>query len=340
MKVDKLVAVFGLVLGLSVSQGAAAQSRSATAREAEEAIADPNRTPFSGSVGLSTSVGSGTFIADKYSDMPRVVQSLSLSGTYRIDALPFLALFSVSQGFSFEYTDPAARTGRKWDYQDLSFGFNAPNIWYHEETGLALTTSLGVSLPTSFGSRQTNKYAGVGGGLSLGMPVGPIYAYGSLGLSKNFYRYTNVVVTQEDVTFGDEFGAYCRNGQAYCRGGPYLTSWGMRASIGASYAIPFLERLSTNAMLGWSTGWTFSPPEEDEFTSPLLEDGTRTRQMDFISAGLGLSYNYSQLISLSGGVNTNQPWLTSDQKGIRNPLYNKYRRSNSTSLYLSLSAGF
>lgn len=333
----KLVAVLGLIVGLGASQSAAAQSRSLAAREAEEAIADPDRSPFSGSIGLGTVVGSGTFISDQYSDDPLVMQNLNLGGSYRIDGLPFPAVVSLRQGFSYEYTQPGARNGRKWNYSDPSISISSPSLWNHEETKINLSLGLSASLPISFGSRASSLYTTIGLGPALGMPVGDFYFSLGGGVSKSFHKYTNLVNTQDEVIFGGDYGAHCREGATFCRGGPFLTSWAMSLNGGVYYS--FLEKFNAGVSAGWSTSWSYSH-EPDEFSSTQVPDPGRNRRPDIASVGTTLSYMYSPLLSVSAGLSTAQPILTGDQKGIRNPLYSRYLRDNSTTMSLNLSAGF
>lgn len=334
----KLVAVLGALACLGVSQQALAQSRSVTAIAAEEEMASSDRSPFSGSVGLGTRVGSGTFIADRYSDTPLVVQSLSLGGSYRLDLLPFPSIVSVRQSFSFEYTQPQNRNGRKWDYSDTSISLMAPRLWRHEDTGLVFSAGLSASVPISFSSIAQRKYTTLSFGPSLSLPLDKFYFSLGGGLAKHFYKYSSRVNTQDDVSFGELLGAYCREGEVFCRGGPYFMSWSL--SLSGTVAYSLTDELSASLSGGWGTGWTFDQGEPDEFSTTRVENPGRSRRPDSMSFGVGASYLFSPLISMSAGINTSQSMRTMDQKGIRNPFFTKYRRNNTTAFSLNLSAGF
>lgn len=332
MKFWKLAAALGAVGTLAAAAPASAQTQAPGMADGMVIESEsPTASRFGGSVSTMLNIGSGTFVSDKFSDDPSVLQTLSLAPTMRIDEIPGGGMLMLRQDFALEYTDPNNTTGRRWDYGDTLLALSAGSLWKEEHTGINLGATVSASLPISYVSRFTNKITSVNGGVNLSRGFGKFSLMLGLMATKNFYTDKTLGISKDMLE--DPSGISC---EGECRGGGYLMNWRLASTLGGAYR--FDDKWSANFSLSWAGGYRFESPD-DEYTSQYAVPGAAS--MDIIGATLGANYQIDSRYSVSGGFATNQPLRHDDNKSLRFIFWDTTSPANNYSgLYLAAAATF
>lgn len=315
--------------------------------EEVQAKAEPAPLPgwlerFRGSsVGLTSAVGSGTLVANPYSDNPYVDTALSFRPVFSLDEHQSLSL---SWGFSFEYTQPDNAEGRRYVPEDVSLSYAHRSLWTNEATGLRLGGMARILLPTSYESRFNGTLFNALAGPTLSRSF-----FGeklSLSLASRFVKYfprsPNRGLSRDDprtdtgpAPAGSSFtlpSAYCRDEAAFCSGGSLNANYAFHNTVSGSYALN--DKLSLSASFGIRNVFKFAVPEEH--ADPDLP---RVGRSDLTVGELSLSWQMLPRLGLSGGVSSTQPALTADNRALRFPLYDFVSPANNfTTWFLSLEA--
>lgn len=135
----------------------------ASAVQARTPEEQANQSGFQVAVSLDHWLGSGTFVDPAlYSYL---AANLTVSATYLFGIAGKRFAANLTGRATFEYTMPDNNNARRIEPMDTRFGVSAPALLKTKElgpfSGLAITPSIGVTLPTSFISLNNGVIAGV-----------------------------------------------------------------------------------------------------------------------------------------------------------------------------------
>jgi hypothetical protein len=300
---------------------------------------EPSR--FAGStVSLSSEMGLGTFVTD-YSANPYVATGLSLMPRFRLTPQQSLA---ATWGFSFEHTLPDNDEGRRYSPGDLGVQWLYSGLIREPVTGLGLSTSAGLSFPTSYESRFNGTVVNANAGLNIGR--GFFGGKLTTALSGRFTKFFPLTASRGlhpgDAHVESDRNApgsspalpsvFCREGASICSGGTLNANFAL--STGLSVGFSFTDALTLSGQFVLAQTTAFAVPEE--LSDPNLP---RAGRRVITRGGVNLYYQATDRIGLSFGFDSAQPALSSDNKALRFPLYDFATPSNNNTVWtLSVQA--
>ncbi|MDP3576093.1 MAG: hypothetical protein Q8S42_36030 [Archangium sp.] len=254
-------------------------------------------------------------------------------------------------GFSYEYTLPDAANGRRWSWSDARVALSMPALIKEKNTGIVITPSFNVIVPTTIESWGAGLISRLGFGLSMNKnfktPIGTIIAnFGGLG---TIGLYTNSQSVVRPTTLKDPAGhqlVLCRTGETACGinnnnsflalQGSLNVTWvardGIFLTLGYGMQTSFLYAAAT-------TVDEFTPPTRDTNGNPVARTGMS--RSDTQSASVSLSFNLTNSISGTLYLFNFAPLLTADNKSVRFPLIDVTGlANNNTAVGFSLSATY
>jgi hypothetical protein len=305
--------------------------------------AGPEPMPVHAWIGLTTSVGSGTFATAGFYN-PTVQSSLSLTPMLMYKGWQVL----VNQNLSFEWTQADGNTlAHEVELSDTSFGVRNLALLRFPDAGFSFWPSVGYAAPVSLASRQAGSVGTFSGafrgnynglssvGLTLFGGVNGGYTALVPGLSQSFanndvkpvdsYGQTIVPVSC-NVRNGSEISNYaCLDG-----GLPSVARWG--ASVGMWWFYLLDGNLGFSANLGYNQSFSVFTGKDDALKADHAFSGLVPRQN--MSSDLSMTYMPTGWLWLSLGASTSQPFLAADGTRMRFPLWDfESASSNFSSLY-------
>lgn len=309
------------------------------------------RFPLNAQVSLSHSVGSASFVASQTPN-PTLSSTLALMPTARLAPGWMLGLDS---RVGIEWTQSDTTTyANQLELSDLGVRLTYTGFGW-DDLGLRLALSGGYNLPLSLASRQ----AGSTGAMAVGSRLmwsneSGISAYGSARASLNPIvaalagRFANqpgkplvdrslgelstLTYIRRPSTSPDAFGAL---------EGRFPTGFGWSAGGGIGYTPAVLDgALFFGLDLVYAQGFSAFTGPDDEFTSQNAKAGLIPRQST--QANLAVSYTPTSWLTVTGGAFSGQPFLSSDNKGVRIPLVDGFVHapSNMASVYVDTTFMF
>ncbi|MCC7070159.1 MAG: hypothetical protein IT383_02485 [Deltaproteobacteria bacterium] len=315
-----------LTLAADAPAADAAPPADASAAATVAAPAKPAPFPLHASASLTQSVGSGTFVTSPWN--PTVASSLTLAPSARLAESWNLG---VRQSFGLEWTQSDGTTYmNQIELSDLTVSTSYSGVKL-EDLGVGFSFGGGLDLPVSMYSRQIGRLAALkasGGatwnhehtGASLGLNLGAGYgllvpAFGQRLANADARPYedrlgnsiTPVACNLRDPSEVQSYG--CLDG-----GIPSVANWSATLSGGWS---TMEGELSFGAELSYGQGISAFVGPDDEYTAENATPGLGVRQR--LSTNLGVSWTPVSWFVLSGGLQSSEPFLTADGKGVRVP---------------------
>ena len=302
----------------------------------------PQPMPVHAWIGLTNSVGTGTFVTNGFYN-PTVQSSLSLTPMIMWKGWQVL----VNQTIGFEWTDSDGNTNpHQLELADTSIGVrNLAALRFHEAK-VSFWPSVGYAVPISLASRQAGSlgtftgafrgnwaglsdygltvFAGLNGGYSLLMPgLGGQANQPSKPITSGRDTITPVVC---NVRNGSEIGNYaCLDG-----GLPSVARFG--ASLGAWWFYLLDGNLGFSAQVGYNQSYSIRTGPDDEYTADNAVAGLVPRQN--MSSDISATYMPTGWLWLSLGASTSSPFLSADGQRPRFPLWDfESASSNFSSIY-------
>ncbi|OGQ24287.1 MAG: hypothetical protein A2138_11595 [Deltaproteobacteria bacterium RBG_16_71_12] len=289
----------------------------------------PNKEPafpLHGSASLTQSVGSGTFVASPWN--PTVSSSLTLAPSARLAEAWNLG---VRQSFGLEWTQSDGTTYmNQVELSDLTVSTSYSGVKL-EDLSLGFSFGGGLDLPVSMYSRQIGRlgalkasgganYSHDASGVSAGLNLGAGYSLlvpelgqrVAAGEVRPFEDRLGNSITPVACNLRDpiELQSYgCLDG-----GLPSIASWSATLSGGWT---GLDGKLSLGAELSYGQGISAFVGPDDEYTADNAVPGLGVRQR--LSTNLSASWTPVSWFVLSGGLQSSEPFLTSDGKGVRVP---------------------
>ena len=315
-------------------------------KEGEQSVQlDPEamakQSGFNLGVDLDHSVGAGTFVNPDY--YAYVGGSLLFSGRYAFSAGPVRLALTGRWGATLEYTQPDAETGRRFSHSDIRFGLSAPMVYKIPVLGVAITPSLGLTVPVTAESWN----AGLVTNLSLGLGFFKGFKFvnlsGNLSGSKGFFLSSANTVKASAAR--DPFGnalVLCRTGETVCGYNGNNALWGLNYALSAQIMpVPWLSfGISWGMGHSWvDAGWAdeFTPKVLDSNGVPVVQTGVVKR--DRMQASVSLTWAESDHFSVTVYLSNSQQPKTADNQAFRFPFFDALGTAmNTTSFGLTLSA--
>ena len=304
----------------------------------EQALAESDDRPWSvsGSAslyayqGLFVSVANDTEFAGQVDDgsgaFSMAVLASSVSPSYQWEDFTFSGQLGYTQ-----FLTAAGGINEPYEGRFQDVGLAATHAGYtHEGSGISITPTLGVGLPTSTRSRRMTMIAST----SLGARFSRMFfdrlhvAYGITG-SRTFHRYTSPVVNISEI--GEENALYRTDGAEAVEPGRLAvaginTPWGLVHSLAANMS--FTDRLSASISYGLSTGWSYNVAQDDEFASEYQCSGrcagrsANGRGVQVASSSIIVDWVVNENLGVSGGIGTVQPPKSADNQRYNFPFWN------------------
>ncbi len=254
------------------------------------------------------------------------------------------------QGFSYEYTLSDAANGRRWSWSDARVALAMPALIKEKNTGIVITPSFNIIVPTTIESWGAGLISRLGFGLSMNKnfktPIGTFIAnFGGLG-TIGLYTNTQSVVRPTLKDAAGNHRVLCRNGETACginNNNSFLALQGsLNVTWVATESIFLTVGYGMQTSLNYAAASTvdeFTPPTRDANGNPVARTGMS--RSDTQSASISLSFNLTNSISGTVYLFNFAPLLTADNKSVRFPLIDVTGlANNNTAAGFSLSATY
>lgn len=306
------------------------------------------------SFSVDHSLGMGTFVDPK--TYAALVANVNAFISYRtrlfdkslsIGVQPFGLL-----GFSYEYTLPDTDNGRRLSWSDARVAVSMPALIRETNTGIVITPSFNIIVPTTIESWGAGLISRLGFGLSMNRnfktPIGLIIA--NFGGLATIGLFTNTQSVVRPTELRDQAGnpvVLCRDGETACGINNNNSFLAFQGSLNATWVATDSVFLSVSYGLQGSLRYAavsqvddLTPPSLDTNGNPVARVGM-VRNADMQSASVSLSVNLTDAISGTLYLANFAPLLTADQKSVRFPFVDVTGlANNNTSVGFSLSATY
>lgn len=345
----------GTAPAATASSSTSSSSSSTQQASAGSAVLTPEQlaslSGFFFSFSLDHLVGMGTFVDPQLYAHLRANVNAFISYRTRIFGKAFsLGLLPFGQmGFSYEYTLPDTSNGRRLTWSDARISLSMPALFKEQNTGIVITPSFNVVVPTTIESFGAGLISRVGFGLSANKnfttPVGKLifnlFGLGTIGL------FTNPQSVVRPVDRTDASGhalVLCRPNETACGINNNNSFLALQGSISGTWA--FTDWLFLSVSYGLLTSWNYAATDVvDQYTpkavdvngDPVVRTGMGRSNTQ--SASVSISFNLTDAISGSLYMWNFAPLLTADQKSVRFPFIDVTGlANNNTTVGLSFSA--
>lgn len=317
-----------------------------------EQVTPTNYNPFRIGMGLNTSVGQGTFVANEYARNSYVGWGFSLTPSYRFNEGPFdmpAPTVSATASITQELTDSDGDTrNQRVLFGDIRLGMSQP-LTVIEDT-VFLGSSLNLFLPTSLPSQFAGLYFGASLGLNVGASFGPLNIGYSASFRKNFHDATSPSIDDPylDRYYGTDYPSIINRSTTN-------TNYDTAANVGfeggvlsdgvifSSHALSHGINVSYNVLPTWTFsvsytlrhGWSYADYEVDELSSQYATD---ENQSDSFATSISTTYAFD-LLNVSLGIATSGPVWDARNDNLRFPFWDfESHASNLSTIFLSVGS--
>lgn len=137
------------------------------------------------SAGVSSSVGLGTFVSPATASYLATI--FNVGASYGFDVKGHKLIASAGWLGYYELTLPDDGSGRRFAPWDIRPSLAAPNLWTEKHTGIALSPSVGLTIPSSIESVHATLITALSAGVSATKKLGPFGLRLSVNGSRSFY---------------------------------------------------------------------------------------------------------------------------------------------------------
>lgn len=336
---------------------APAPAPAAAAPSAGSAVLTPEQLAklrgFFFSFSIDHTLGMGTFVnPELYASM---VANVNAFISYRtrvfdkalsIGVQPFGLL-----GFSYEYTLSDADNGRRLSWSDARVAISMPALIRESNTGIVITPSFNVIVPTTIESWGAGLISRLGFGLSMNKnfktPIGLIIAnFGGLG-TIGIYTNSQSLVRPTKTDAAGHQRVICRDGEQICGVNGNNQFLALQGSLNVTWVAT--DSIFLTIGYGMQAGFRYAAVDQVDDATPAALDGNgnpvarvgMVRTPDTQSASVSLSFNLTDAISGTIYLANFAPLLTSDLKSVRFPFVDVTGlANNNTAVGFSLSATY
>ncbi|MFT3839487.1 MAG: hypothetical protein QM723_21065 [Myxococcaceae bacterium] len=298
-------------------------------------------------------LGTGTFVnPDLYSSLTLAITA-SPAYSFKIGDVKLRAtgLFRLL----YEYTLPDNETGRRITPWDIRLGLSAPAVVKEKVTGISLSPSIGLSIPTTPESWQAGLITSLSAGVSLsrsGLFGGKLDLAASFSGSHGFFtspQNNNKASGQQTTVVNNvvvQPTVLCRTGESICNSVGMNTEW--TVTTGGSINFHATDRLIVSLAYSYIHYWKYgvgvdqySPQVTDSNGNQVAAGtGQADRTFGVIGVGYDLSEHYNVSVSAST-IQTPRTMGAGGQAGsFKFPFWSTTPADNNTSLNFTLSAQY
>ena len=291
---------------------------------------------------IKFTLGLGAFTKDEHARKIRSRFIFDVGGFYTIPVIDVSV--HAETGFNQWLSKGGGSNGKyEFRWQDSNIGFTR-NIWEYnnkpKEFSVSFDADLSFAIPTSKASWTTNLYTTITPTLSAGLKLGPLGFSYSITYGHNFHKYTSSTYDPSDVDILSRASGNELLGKHDIAMGGILNEIELVNKFAITYK--FIKQLSLAVAFGFADFWTYSTKsnrENDEYVAKYAKVGRGHGQM---SAGaIALSYTPIKYLTLTLGMESNQPWKTADQKTYRFPWFDTVSPSkNYTDFFFQIAGQY
>lgn len=254
----------------------------------------------------------------------------------------------------YEYTMPDVETGRHWTFWDVSFGLSAPALLKEKLTGISLTPSLGLIVPSTPESIAARMIASVSVGVGLTRSVSLPHDMGldfaaNVSGRRTFYANASGGYRPPDPNARDQYGAMltvCRPGEAVCALSTMNPAWVLTAGGQVSWRATgeLVFYVAYTFLKTWKYAATPTGLVDDYTPKALDSAGNQVAKAlgsaDRTFAVFGGSYQLNEHYSVDLSASTIQTPLTPTRQ-VRFPFWSiGTAAENNTTVNLTLTAAY
>ncbi|MBX7098971.1 MAG: hypothetical protein K1X89_14775 [Myxococcaceae bacterium] len=299
---------------------------------------------FNVSVDLDHWLGVGTFIDPAQYSYLAVNLTVAPSYTFSLKGKKLRA--SATARATYEYTMPDNDNGRRFSPYDTRLGLSAPGLLKEPNTGITLSPSFGMTIPTSQESWQATLVTSLSLGAALAKSFGKFDFSASVGGSRGFHL--SPVNASRLTTARDAQGnriVIGRNGELDPGYFGMNTAWSM--SAGGSVNFRATDSLSFYVGYTFIKSWKYqaaTDPSDPNSSQALDSNGNPVvrfglAQADRTFGVFGGSYQLTDNYAIGLSASTIQTPKSNDLSHFRFPFWSfDGVTGNSTSINLTLSA--
>ncbi len=308
---------------------------------AQTAEAQATITGWKISASFNNDVGLGTFTNGNEATHRSITGGLTIGPSYSFSVMGKKLSASARVALGWEYTQPDAINGRRFDWSDLRFGLSAPAVFREKAfTGIAISPRIGFTVPTTLNSWQAKTITVLSAGADLSRTFGNFDLLYRLSASRGFHAQQMVGTLATSVPF-QSTTAKCRGNDTFCDYGGMNTEWSVSNLVSAAWRAT--DSLAFDASLMIGQNWHYPLPQ-DEFTpkgvdsngNPVARGGYV--KSDQLQASAGVSYAFTDHLEAGFGIGWSSSPLTFADGAwrLRGPL--DYPSSQAVSFSLGISA--
>lgn len=304
------------------------------------------RSGFQIGADLDHWLGTGTFINPNYYASFTGALSVSPAYSFKVGGVNLRA--SALGRLIYEYTLPDNPTGRRIAPWDIRLGLSAPAVWKEKLTGIAVSPSIGLTIPTSPESWQAGLITSASAGVSLSRSVGMFDFSASVSGSHGFFTNPqNNLKAPNQKDLQNNLVVVCRTGESVCNSPGMNTEWVVSTGGNVNWRITsaLIFSVSYSYIHYWAYGLPvdqYSPQTVDSNGHPVaVGQGQADRTFGVFGLGYDLSDHYNVSVSAST-IQTPRTMGANGQAGsFRFPFWAFGNAAdNSTTVNFTLSAQY
>ena len=252
-------------------------------------------------------LGTGTFVnPDLYSSL---TMALTVSPAYSFHVKGIDLRLSALGRLLYEYTLPDNETGRRIAPWDIRLGLSAPAIYKDKLTGINVSPSVGLTIPTTLESWQAGLITSASAGVALSRKVSMFDFAATASAAHGFYtsvenRIANPNKSTEQNNNPNTW-ILCRTGEAYCGTLGMNTNWTVITGLSANFHAT--KELIISLGYTYIHSWKYSLPVDSLSAQTIDSNGNRVpvgagqadRTFGFFGVGYDVSEHYNISVSAS-----------------------------------------
>ncbi len=256
-------------------------------------------------VELDHSLGTGTFVDPAlYSYFGA---TLSVVPRYVFVARDVKLAVSLALRGAWEYTLPDNENGRRFSPGDTRLGLSAPGLYKNEFTGITISPSMGVLIPTTPESWQAGLITNLSVGVALARPVGRFNFALTANGSRGFHKTGASQVPSQQSGATEQINSFSARKSALGKDESFVgfsawnTAWAF--NVGGNISVQPTDELSFVVGYTYSRSWKYygQPigPDETLPANAKYGAGQAERTSTVIAANYQLTDHYGISLSAS-----------------------------------------
>ena len=256
-------------------------------------------------VDLDHSLGTGTFVdPNLYSYFGA---TLSVVPRYVFTARDVKIAASLAIRGAWEYTLPDNENGRRFSPGDTRLGLSAPAVYKNEFTGVIVSPSIGILIPTTQESWQAGLITNLSVGLALSRPVGKFNFALTTNGSRGFHLTGASQVRSQPTGASDQLNSFSARKSALGKDEAFVgfsawnTAWAF--NLGGTISFQTTDELSFIVGYTYSRSWKYYGvaigPDETLPANAKYGAGQAERTSTVIAVNYQLTDHYGVSLSAS-----------------------------------------